>query len=645
MQRIIPAGRVRTRMRFSLWILAVGAVFGLALALRLACLDCSSLWMDEVDSIALAQHGIGAIFSERFGLFANQTPWHYVLVWLTIQPVDPALTSGLVRLPSALAGALLVPATFALGWEWFGRSAGLLAGVLVAGSTTLLGVSQDARPYALLALFTVLSVYCFEVAWRTGHRRWWIAWAGATIANLLNSYAALTLAMPALVLGWGWLLLQLAARRDRYPSLRYVLSACVAIGLVAADAVFELSQLAKVAPDLTQSGSMRTTALTIFRDWLAQGNVPSDLRGGLQAACWLVAGIGSVVSLAGDGRARRGMVFAGLLVLIPLALVCALGTTNTVAARYVAFTLPFFYLLVGQGFRVLLAGLTMTWPRRRWIKIPAATFSLWVLILGSGALLVYAESGAEYYSTTGYSATRFKPDYRAAAAYLAGRVAPADTIVFLDDPPHGVDVSRFYWHWHAPAHVYDARDPRLATVVPQGKVYWVIGLFYYAPRQLAALAAQDWPAQARFPAVAVLQDPDSGAGIVDRLDGVVRRLQQVDGCCPALSTIAGSVAQDRGQASQALRSYAVPGGRLGFLGPEHLRTSRGFAALGDTERAWQQAMLSKYNQADSPDLHRWLAQLLAQAGDTVQSQIETQLAADLTRPPTAAPGQRPGPPR
>ena len=107
-----PAGGGWSR---TLWLIAVGAIFTLALGARLYCLDCYSLWMDEVDSIALAQRGLGAIFGDRFGMFAEHTPWHYLMVWLTIQPLDPTMTSVLVRLPAALAGALLVPLVFAWG--------------------------------------------------------------------------------------------------------------------------------------------------------------------------------------------------------------------------------------------------------------------------------------------------------------------------------------------------------------------------------------------------------------------------------------------------------------------------------------------------------------------------------------------------
>src|SRR3712207_133696 len=96
------------------WPVLLGLFF-LALALRFYCLDCYGLWYDEVSSIETAQRGIAAIFRDRFGWLGNQTPLHYLLVWLTVQPVDPVTSPILVRLPSALAAALTAPVVYALG--------------------------------------------------------------------------------------------------------------------------------------------------------------------------------------------------------------------------------------------------------------------------------------------------------------------------------------------------------------------------------------------------------------------------------------------------------------------------------------------------------------------------------------------------
>src|SRR5215216_853382 len=97
---------IRSIDRFLCTRLMLAGIFMLGLLLRLYCLDCYSIWYDEVASIEVAQRGLNAIFTDRFGWMNVQTPLHYFQVWLTMQPVDPTATSILVRLPSALAGAL-----------------------------------------------------------------------------------------------------------------------------------------------------------------------------------------------------------------------------------------------------------------------------------------------------------------------------------------------------------------------------------------------------------------------------------------------------------------------------------------------------------------------------------------------------------
>src|SRR5438477_4388529 len=187
-----------SNVRFLIACLFAAGLFLLPLGLRLYCLDCRGYWGDEVASLDAAGLGIPAIFTGRFGYLSNQTPLHYFIVWFTMQPADPTTTALLVRLPSALVGALTALLTYGLGRELFGRTQGILAALLVALSAPLINYSQDLRPYSMLVFLTCLSVYCLLRAERTGAALWWAAFAAATIANLLNAYLALTLVMPTL---------------------------------------------------------------------------------------------------------------------------------------------------------------------------------------------------------------------------------------------------------------------------------------------------------------------------------------------------------------------------------------------------------------------------------------------------------------
>jgi hypothetical protein len=70
-------------------------------------------------------------------------------------------------------------------------------------------------------------------------------------------------------------------------------------------------------------------------------------------------------ALGGPARERRATVLSALLLLVPLAKISVLSTTNTVAARHVAFMLPFYFLLVGKGFRFLVVMRPGSWTGPR----------------------------------------------------------------------------------------------------------------------------------------------------------------------------------------------------------------------------------------------------------------------------------------
>src|SRR3954464_3983521 len=103
MQSKLPNAQVR----LSNSALLLTGIFLLGLVLRLGWIDAHGYWTDEVSSIETARNGLAFVFTNHFGWVGNQTSWHYALIWLLVQPLDPVASTILVRLPSALAGAFL----------------------------------------------------------------------------------------------------------------------------------------------------------------------------------------------------------------------------------------------------------------------------------------------------------------------------------------------------------------------------------------------------------------------------------------------------------------------------------------------------------------------------------------------------------
>ncbi len=91
------------------------------------------------------------------------------------------------------------------------------------------------------------------------------------------------------------------------------------------------------------------------------------------------------------------------------------------------------------------------------------------------------------------------------------------------------------------------------------------------------------------------------------------------------NTLRGSVYQAQGQAEKAAQSYR-DAGTLFPLAPEFLRTSQGYAAHNDQDKAWRDAVAGKAMQPHNVEIHRWMAELLKKKGFEAQSRSESQIA-------------------
>ena len=78
------------------------------------------------------------------------------MLWLTVRAFGDGELA--VRLPSLIAGTLVIPALYELGRELYDRRTGLVAAAFAAVSPLLIWYSQEARMYAFVALFGLLAL-------------------------------------------------------------------------------------------------------------------------------------------------------------------------------------------------------------------------------------------------------------------------------------------------------------------------------------------------------------------------------------------------------------------------------------------------------------------------------------------------------
>ncbi|MGA7730772.1 MAG: glycosyltransferase family 39 protein, partial [Chloroflexia bacterium] len=609
------------------------AIFLLGLALRLATLDAHGYWGDEVNSLDGASIGFPDMIWGRFGYVANQTPLHYIIVWLTSTLADPAATSILVRLPSALAGALTILAVYALGKETFGYGQGLVAALLVALSPRLLSFSQDLRLYSLMVLLTVLSVYCLLRADRTDSPRWWTAFALAHIANVANAYVALTLATPPLMLYLGWVLWK--KWQARAVSQRTLVYAVIGIGVALAGtalAALDLLGAPRMSPNLGLFSPMSALASVIeFLTWFTNFGFSGNVERLLQMLVLLIALLGLFAALAHpmrDMRRYEPAYICTLYIVVPPVMLAVLATTSVVFQRYALFAMPFYFLLVGHGIVTLYSlGAAGEGRYARFAQQARVTaVALAVVIVGAfGAGAYFYENPATHVNMA------YRPDFRAAARHLSNTATPVDTIIFLDDPGLGYTITNFYWHNEPPTAAYDARDPRLFARQPPGDIYWVVSLEDLGALDRISSGDQGWGDVARFERVSVLRQSGQ-ADMKGAMDGIVSKLETIWLGAQPVITLRGCIQQANNDLQQAADTYRRAGTYFP-VGDDYLRTAEGYDKLGLDTFAWREAFISKFWQPFRPQVHEWLAEKLAQDGYGEQSRAEAELARLLSADP------------
>ncbi|MBT8396039.1 MAG: hypothetical protein HKO65_11740 [Gemmatimonadetes bacterium] len=157
-------------------------VFSLVLggALRSYGLGSESLWVDESSTA----RRMGLSFVELFFDMgsSSQTPLYFWIskAWCTLAGMGEIA----LRTPALIFGVALIPAVFVLGRELIDRNVGAWGSFLTAINPYLIHYSQEARPYSLLALLSVVSWWLLIRWMRSGRSADLVLFLTATIGVL-----------------------------------------------------------------------------------------------------------------------------------------------------------------------------------------------------------------------------------------------------------------------------------------------------------------------------------------------------------------------------------------------------------------------------------------------------------------------------
>jgi uncharacterized membrane protein len=131
------------------------AILLLAAALRLWGLGTESLWLDE----GITAHRTGTSFGQLVRDFRGETQTILYYLEENAWCAVAGRSEAALRFPSVVFGVLTVWAVFLIARQLFTQSAALWAAFLLAINPFAIFYSQEARPYALLLLTAMLSLY------------------------------------------------------------------------------------------------------------------------------------------------------------------------------------------------------------------------------------------------------------------------------------------------------------------------------------------------------------------------------------------------------------------------------------------------------------------------------------------------------
>ncbi|MCS7055886.1 MAG: glycosyltransferase family 39 protein [Thermoflexales bacterium] len=397
-----------------------------AFVLRSINLTGESLWRDEVDSVRFALEPLGDIFSRFTATGFNGPLYHLILRgWLALAGVNDFA----LRYLSVVCGVVLVALTYVLGRRMFGARAALIASWLAAVAPVLVWYSGEGKMYSLQPMLLALALYALLRATASSPRHKcqpFVWWGTFTVVTSLSFYIHVLspLFLPVAMLFF-------VARRPT--SRQQWVGGAIALALLTLPYV---PLLAWQAPVLMRGGSighhfypLNQIFWTLASHWLfgVDGRAPL-LWPVPDTSVLLVRQVVLVFSLAlivfGLLTTVRGAKSAAVAVeslsmsvatlgwmILPALLIFVISLRMPLfLPRYVLWSAPAFYLLVGLGLDRLFA-------EGRVGRVAAR----------AGFALVSAVSLAGVVAQIAFP---IRPDLRSAVAYVLQHGRPGDMIVF-----------------------------------------------------------------------------------------------------------------------------------------------------------------------------------------------------------------------
>jgi uncharacterized membrane protein len=328
-------------------LLILGGLVLVGLALRLAVPR--GIWLDEAISIHQARLSLHDLFQNLYN-GDRQPPLYHLTLWATIRAFGHSELA--VRLPSLIAGTLVIPVLYELGRELYDRRTGLIAAAFAAVSPVLIWYSQEVRMYEFVALFGLLALLTQLRAIRRGTMIDWALYVLATAALLWSHYFGLVLIAVQELIFVGVLIYRKRAAEPVKPlALGFAYSLAVLAMQLVPLAVFAHHQY-QVTSGAAGSPSGTYDLLSFYSvlanlAWSIWGYQP-DAATVLLAAMWPLALLGSLVLLGRGGSRQTTSIAAAAIVLVILVIVVSAFDNSYFEVRNFLILAPLVLLLIAR---------------------------------------------------------------------------------------------------------------------------------------------------------------------------------------------------------------------------------------------------------------------------------------------------------
>lgn len=430
-----------------------------AVAVRLA--STRPLWIDEVDTPGATGSTFSAVTDAARSGHAHP-PLLDALMWLSRQAFGSHTWA--LRLPSLVAGILLVPVVHLTATKLFDRKVGLVAAAIVAVGPGFVWLSDQADPGSLAALMVTLSLLALTVAVAKDRAADWLLF-GFAVAALLWSHQLAIVAVVVLFIAAGvtiW-------RRRNDPatafSLNWLIAAVIAVAAFTALLVYRggfgpgsLLPPLEYATDGAPAAGRSVFGLTGIALTGLVGFHPPAVTARL-LALWPLCMLASFV-LLGRSWSRRGAVVVGLAV-APFAALLALQIGGAprnppFALSWTATAMPM--IAIGAAYAIGHAG---RWRSARLVGLAMVV----LLVVASLDQHARVEPLPKY-------------DISSAVDDVTARAGPGDVVIYAPE-----DIGDLVRHGQTGARVISAgqANPDLSAA----KHVYIIGAFAWRPNDPA----------------------------------------------------------------------------------------------------------------------------------------------------------------